>query len=76
MNNGALLIDKFELYIHDCLNDITGPIGNYVANYQAGGFVCEDLNELGRVSRIFFSYAPYGSFRSKFISKLELLRQR
>ena len=33
MNNGALLIDKFELYIHDCHNDITGPLGNYVANY-------------------------------------------
>ena len=56
MNNGALLIDTFELYIHDCKNDITGPLGRYVANYDAGGFVCEDLNQLKRVSRIFFSF--------------------
>ena len=33
MNQGALLIDMFELYVHDCKNDIEGPLGIFQPNY-------------------------------------------
>ena len=32
LNKGALLIDLFELYIHDCENDISGDLAIYRAS--------------------------------------------
>lgn len=40
LNQGALLVDLFELYIHDCQNMIQGPLGRYVADEKTKGFLC------------------------------------
>lgn len=73
MDQGALLIEFFELYIHDCKRDIQGHLCKYKANYSNRNFTCQDLEPDNRVSQIFFGYQPFGSIRNHFISKSALL---
>lgn len=64
MDMGALIVDQFELYIHDAENDILGKLGQYNADAHSGLFTCVNCESKDRVRNIFFGYQPYSSFKN------------